>query len=203
TSGPLSSSLTGRNCGLGYVATEDAGIGTDLEIDIRGKRSRGRVVATPFSPRRVKEEPRIRTWSPYQLRFIESHVWAGLEAGAKDVVVIGITDFGQRSLGDILSATLPKVGDRVAGDSALGWVDFYRRAFDVVSPVSGEVIEVNPDVAADPAHINAYPYSREGVLKVRVKSLRDYEEMLTFEAYADLTRRLQRYDEWTKERRLT
>ncbi|MET0164453.1 MAG: hypothetical protein ABW318_05545, partial [Vicinamibacterales bacterium] len=71
------------------------------------------------------------------------------------------------------------------------------------SPVSGEVIEVNPDVAADPAHINAYPYSREGVLKVRVKSLRDYEEMLTFEAYADLTRRLQRYDEWTKERRLT
>ena len=95
-------------------------------------------------------------------------------------MVIGITDFGQRSLGDILSATLPKVGDQVAGGAALGWVDCYRRAFDVVSPVSGEVIEVNPDVVADPAHINAYPYSRDGVLKVRVKTLRDYEEMLRF-----------------------
>jgi glycine cleavage system H protein len=195
--------LGGRNGGLGYVATEDAGIGTELEVDIRGKRSRGRVVALPFCTRRVKEEPSIRTWSPYQLRFNESHVWASLDGGAKDVVVIGITDFGQRSLGDLLSATLPKVGDQVGGGSALGWVDCYRRTFDVLSPVTGEVIEVNPEVVANPAHINAYPYSRDGLLKVRVKTLREYEEMLPFEAYADLTRRLERYDEWTRERRMT
>jgi len=130
-------------------------------------------------------------------------VWAGLDAGATDVVVIGITDFGQRSLGDILSATLPKVGDQIVIGSALGWVDCYRRTFDVMSPVTGEVIEVNPEVGANPAHINAYPYSRDGLLKVRVKTLRDYEEMLPFEAYADLTRRLERYGEWTKELRMT
>ena len=203
TSGPLSPTLGGRNCGLGYVATEDAGIGTELEVDIRGRRSRGRVVALPFCPRRVKEEPSIRTFSPYQLRFNGSHVWAGLDAGATDVVVIGITDFGQRSLGDILSATLSKVGDQIVIGSALGWVDCYRRTFDVMSPVTGEVIEVNPEVGANPAHINAYPYSRDGLLKVRVKTLRDYEEMLPFEAYADLTLRLERYGEWTKELRMT
>ena len=76
TSGPLSSELAGRNCGLGYVATADAAIGTELEVDIRGTRAKGRVVAMPFCARRVKDEPPVRTWSPYALRFSDSHIWA-------------------------------------------------------------------------------------------------------------------------------
>src|SRR6185295_12079255 len=120
-----------------------------------------------------------------------------------DVLAIGLSDFGQRSLGDVLCATLPKVGDQVTAGAALGWLDSYRRAFDIISPVTGEVIEVDAAVGDNPAHINAYPYSRGGLLKVRVKTLRAYEEMLGFDAYADLTRRLQQYDEWTRERRLT
>ena len=85
----------------------------------------------------------------------------------------------------------------------MGWVDSYRRAFDIISPVSGEVIEINQAVVQHPAHINAYPYARAGALKVRVTSLREYEKLWSFEAYADLTHRLQRYDEWTKDRRMT
>ena len=203
TSGPLSPSLTGRNGGLGYVATGDAKIGTAIEVDIRGKRSAGRVVATPFCPRRVKEEPSVRTWSPYDVRFSEFHVWAGLEDGSKDVLAIGISDFGQRSLGDILCVDLPKVGEQVTTGAALGWVDSYRRAFDIISPVSGDVIEINQAVVQHPAHINAYPYARAGVLKVRVSTLRGHEELLRFDAYADLTQRLEQYDEWTKDRRMT
>jgi aminomethyltransferase len=203
TSGPLSAGLAGRNCGLGYVAAGAAEAGTEIEVDIRGKRARGRVVATPFCPRRVKVEPAVSTWSPYEVRFSESHVWARAEAGSTDVVAIGISDFGQRSLGDILCVALPAVGDPVARGAALGWVDSYRRAFDVISPVSGEVIEVNDAIARNPAQINAYPYSRAGILRVRVKTSRDYEELLRFEAYAELIRRLQQYDEWTKDRRMT
>jgi glycine cleavage system H protein len=85
----------------------------------------------------------------------------------------------------------------------MGWVDSYRRAFDIISPVSGEVIGINATLVQHPAHINAYPYSRGGVLKVRVNSLVEYDEMLRFEAYTDLIRRLQQYDEWTKDRRMT
>jgi len=203
TSGPLSPSLTGRNCGMGYVAIGDAGTGTGIEVDIRGVRSKGRVVAMPFCLRRVKEEPSVSTRSPYDARFSEMHVWAALEDGSKDVLAIGISDFGQRSLGDVLCVTLPKVGDHVAAGVALGWVDSYRRAHDIVSPVSGEVIEVNDAVIANPAHLNAYPYLRGGALKLRVKTLREYEQLLQFPAYANLTRRLQQYDEWTKERRMT
>ena len=203
TSGPLSASLIGRNCGLGYVATPDAAIGTEIEVDIHGTIAKGRVVAMPFCARRVKEEPRINTWSPYQLRFSGSHTWAGLEDGANDVLAIGLSDFGQRSLGDILCVTLPKAGDQVTAGTALGWLDSYRRAFDLISPVAGEVVDVDAAAGKNPAHINAYPYARGGLLKVRVQTLRAYEDMLAFDAYSDLTRRLRQYDEWTKEQRMT
>ena len=119
------------------------------------------------------------------------------------MLVIGLSDFGQRSLGDILCVTLPKVGDRVTAGTPLGWGDSYRRAFDILSPVSGEVIEVNDAVLTDPAHINAYPYSRRGVVKVRAENMDAYEEMPGFEPYADLTARLRSYDEWTRDRRMT
>ena len=70
--------------------------------------------------------------------------------------------------------------------------------------MSGEVIEVNAEpCCAIPRTSTLIRIRADGLLKVRVKTLRDYEEMLPFEAYADLTRRLQRYDEWTKERRMT
>jgi aminomethyltransferase len=203
TSGPLSASLVGRNCGLGYVAIGDAAIGTEIEVDVRGERCKGRVVAMPLCPRRVKDEPGIGTRSPYDLRFADRHVWASLDEGSKDVLAIGITDFGQRSLGDVLCVNLPKVGDPVTGGAALGWIDSYRRTFDIISPVSGEVIEVSDAVSANPAHINAYPYARGGLLKIRVKTLQAFEAMLRFEAYADLVRRLRQYDEWTRERRMT
>ena len=146
----------------------------------------------------------MRTRSPYDVRFSESHVWVGLEDGAADVLAIGISDFGQRSLGDILCVDLPKVGDRVTQGSPVGWLDSYRKAFDIISPVSGEVIEINQAVVQHPAHINAYPYARAGLLKMRVTTtLREYEGLLRFEAYADLLRRLERYDEWTEDRRMT
>ena len=64
TSGPLSASLIGRNCGLGYVATADAAIGTEVEVDIAGQ-AHGDAWSRCRSARRVKEEPKIRTWSPY------------------------------------------------------------------------------------------------------------------------------------------
>jgi aminomethyltransferase len=203
TSGPLSPALTGRNLGLGYVAAAHAEIGTAIEIDIRGKRHKGRVVAMPLCPRRVKEEPAVRTFPPYGLRFSESHMWARAEDGRESIVTLGLSDFGQRSLGDVLCFQLPKVGDRVAKGAAVGWGDSYRRAFEIVSPVAGEIVAVNEDLVRHPAHVNAYPYLCAGAVKVRVASMRDHEGLMSFEEYAGLVRRQQQYDEWTKDRRMT
>ncbi|HEV8097424.1 MAG TPA: glycine cleavage system aminomethyltransferase GcvT [Burkholderiales bacterium] len=203
TSGPLSPALSGRNLGLGYVATAHARIGTELEVAIGDRKSRARVVATQFCERRVKEEPSVSTFSPYDLRFSDSHVWARVEEGAKDVVVIGLSDFGQRILGDILCVDLPKVGDRVTQGSAAAWVDSYRRPLDVVSPVTGEVVAIGEPLVQHPERINAYPYARTGLLKVRVDSPREIEALMPFEDYAALIQRLQRYDEWFKDPRMT
>lgn len=203
TSGPLSRELTGRNLGLGYVASAHAGIGTELEVAVRGGRSRVRVAAMPFCRRRVKEEPAVSTYSPYALRYSESHAWACAEAGAGNVVAIGLSDFGQRSLGDILSLDLPKVGARVRKGAAAAWIDSYRRQLDLVSPVTGEVVEIDASLVAQPARMNAYPYARGGVLKVRIEAPREYEEMMPFKDYAQLVHRLQQYGEWSSDRRTT
>jgi glycine cleavage system H protein len=203
TSGPLSRALSGRNLGLGYVATEHARAGTLLEVAIGDRKSKARVVPTQFCARRVKEEPAVTTFSPYDLRFSDSHVWARVDEGARDVVVLGLSDFGQRILGDILSVDLPEVGDRVTKGSAAARLDSYRRPCDVVSPVSGEVVEVGESLVGHPERINAYPYARSGLLKVRVATPREIEALMPFEGYAALTERLQRYDEWFKDRRMT
>ncbi|MGH8130790.1 MAG: glycine cleavage system aminomethyltransferase GcvT, partial [Steroidobacteraceae bacterium] len=156
TSGPLSRDLCGRNLGLGYVAIRHADIGTQLEVAVRGGKCKARVVATPFCPRRVKEEPAVSTYSPYSLRFSGSHVWARGDEGAGDVVAIGLSDFGQRSLGDILSLDLPRVGDRLRKGAAAAWVDSYRRQLDIVSPLTGEVVEISESLVQRPERINAY-----------------------------------------------
>jgi aminomethyltransferase len=203
TSGPLPPSLTGRNLGLGYVATAYAETGTEIEIDIRGKRCKARIVATRFSPHRAKDEPTVCTYSPYDVRFSESHVWARADNERKDVLTLGLSDFGQRNLGDVLVVNLPSVGDKVRKGEAASWIDSYRRAFDIVSPVTGEVVEINEALMQHPAEINAYPYARSGVLKVRVTTPDDYQALMRFEQYADLTRRLQQYDEWSQDLRTT
>ena len=157
----------------------------------------------PFCPRRVKDEPAVSTYSPYSLRFSESHVWAHADEGAGDVVVIGLSDFGQNSLGDILSLDLPRVGDRLRKGAAAAWVDSYRRQLDIVSPLTGEVVEISESLVERPGGINAYPYARTGLLKVRIEARREYEEMMRFKDYAALVRRLQHYGQWSSDRRTT
>ena len=203
TSGPLSPSLTGRNLGLGYVGAEHAAPGTEIEIDIRGARGQARVVAIPFAPRRVREEPSVTTYSPYDLRFSASHVWAAVDAGRPHLVTLGLTEFCQRSLGEILCVTLPRVGEPVKAGAAVGWVDSYRKPFDIIAPVTGEVVEVNEALLRRSESINAYPYARSGVLKVRVTAPGEHEGLMRFGEYAALVRELRHYDEWSKERRMT
>ena len=158
------------------------------------------MVAMPFCARRAKEEPAVSTWPPSGLRFSESHVWARIEG---DMVTIGLTDFGQQSFGDILCLELPKPGDKVAKGSGAAWADTYRRAFDIVSPVTGDIVELNQELAKHPGQINAYPYASPGILKLRVRSPAEYEAMMDFGQYTDWVRRLRQYDAWSSDLRMT
>lgn len=201
TSGPLPTELTGRNLGLGYVSSDSAQVGTPLEIEVRGRRITARIVSLPFCARRAKDDPALLTLSPYGLRFAKSHEWA--HAGDDSIITVGLSDFGQRAMGDVLAIELPRKGDKVAQGKVAGWMDTYRKAVDFISPVSGEVVDVNEAALRDLQYVNAYPYARGGLFKVRAASTRELEALMDFHSYADHTRKLRRYDTWTRDLRMT
>ncbi len=200
TSGPLVSPKSGAGLGLGYVQVEYAKAGTELEVEVRDRKYPVRVVALPLSPRRVREEPSIRTYSPYDLRYSPSHIWA--KSDRDGIVTVGISDFGQRMLGDILHIESPRVGDRINAGATVGWADSYRKTFEIPAPLSGEVIEVDSAMGKAPARINAYPYSTVGIFQLRASDPREYESLLSFADYAELTAELSRYDRWSQEKRI-
>ena len=200
TSGPWISPASGASQGLGYVQVEHAGAGTEFEVEIRDKRHPIRVVPLPLHPRRVRDEPAIRTSSPYDLRYTPLHLWVRKEQDG--IFTVGLSDFGQRRLGTLLHIDGPRVGDRIGKGASAGWMDSYRQPFAIVSPLAGEVVEVNGEACRAPARVNAYPYSTGGIFKLRASDAREYDVLMPFAEYAALTAQLRRYDRWSQEQRI-
>jgi glycine cleavage system H protein len=107
---------------------------------------------------------------PTNLKYLKSHEWLALEG---DTATVGITDFAQDQLGDVVFVELPAVGRIVNAGEAVAVVESVKTASDIYSPVSGEVIEVNSSLTDEPEKINAAPYADGFLFKVRVSSVSD------------------------------
>ena len=114
---------------------------------------------------------------PAELKYSKSHEWLKEEDG---VSVIGISDFAQDALGDVVFVNLPEVGDDAAAGEAFGDVESVKAVSDLISPVSGTVCEVNEDLLDQPELRNEDPYGT-GILKV--ENVTDTEELLDAAAY--------------------
>ena len=114
---------------------------------------------------------------PEELFYSKSHEWVKLEG---DCAWIGITDFAQDALGDIVFVNLPQPGDQVSAGEALGDVESVKAVSDVLSPVSGVVAEVNEELLDNPALVNENPY---GAWLIKVEQLTGEEELLDAAAY--------------------
>ena len=114
---------------------------------------------------------------PNQLHYTRSHEWLLVEDG---VATVGLTDFAQDALGDIVFVNLPQSGDQVSAGEALGDVESVKAVSDVLSPVSGVVAEVNEELLDNPALVNEDPY---GAWLVKVEQLTGEEELLDAAAY--------------------
>lgn len=112
-------------------------------------------------------------------KYSKKHLWIAAEG---DVVTIGITDFLQKKLGDIMFVNLPDVGEKVTVDERFGDVESKKAVVDLDSIVSGEVIEVNDDVIDEPYLINDAPYE-SWLIKVRVEEIAD--NLLDEDAYKE------------------
>ena len=114
---------------------------------------------------------------PAELKYTKSHEWVKEEDG---VFVIGLTDYAQSALGDLVFVNLPEEGDAVTAGEAFSDVESVKAVSDVFSPVTGEVCAVNEELLDNPALINEAPYD---AWLVKVKDVSDTEELLDAAAY--------------------
>ena len=114
---------------------------------------------------------------PTELKYSKSHEWLRYEDG---VAVIGISDFAQDALGDVVFVNLPAVGDEVTAGESFGDVESVKAVSDLISPVTGVVCEVNEDLADSPENLNEDPY---GAWIIKVEGVTEEEELLDAAAY--------------------
>ena len=117
---------------------------------------------------------------PAALRFAESHEWARLEADG--TVTVGISDHAQEALGDVVFVELAEVGKVFAAGDAAGVVESVKAASDIYSPVSGEVIAVNEDLADAPESLNEKPYEA-WIFKVQPSNAAELDKLLDAAGY--------------------
>lgn len=121
--------------------------------------------------------------APADLRYSKEHEWVRAEG---DIATVGITDYAQDQLGDIVYLDLPAVGAAVAQFEKMGEIESVKAVSDLFSPVSGEVVETNQEAVDAPELVNQEPYGRGWLLKVRLRDAAEVEALLSPEAYQEL-----------------
>ena len=117
---------------------------------------------------------------PIDLKYTKSHEWVKFEDG---VAVVGISDFAQDALGDVVFVNLPAVGDEVTAGESFGDVESVKAVSDLVSPVSGVVCAINEELEDSPESLNEDPY---GAWIIKVENVTEEEELLAADAYEAL-----------------
>lgn len=120
---------------------------------------------------------------PEDLRYLASHEWA--RQNADGTVTIGITDYAQESLGDVVYIEMPEVGAQVTAHEEAGVVESVKAASDIFSLVSGEVVEVNEILADEPELVNESPYADGWFFRVRPDDLSELDDSMDAEGYAE------------------
>ena len=117
---------------------------------------------------------------PDDLKYHKEHDWARVEG---DEAVLGVTWFAQDALGELVHYEPPNEGDTIAKDSAYGEVESVKAVSDVISPLSGEVLEVNAKVVEEPETVNADPYGEGWLIRIRLSDPAEVDSLLDADAY--------------------
>ncbi len=120
---------------------------------------------------------------PEDLQYTEEHEWVLVE---DDVAIIGITDYAQSELGDVVYVELPQVGDLVQQMEPFGTIEAVKTVADLFAPISGEVVEVNTLLEDSPHLINEDPYGEGWLIKVKMSDPSELENLLSAEEYRNL-----------------
>jgi glycine cleavage system H protein len=114
------------------------------------------------------------------VKYTKDHEWIRLEG---DVAVVGITDYAQTQLGDVVYVELPEVGRRVEKGKEAAVVESVKAASEVFAPISGEVVAVNAELAGEPGRVNADPMGEGWFMKLRVANAKELGDLMDEAAY--------------------
>ena len=120
---------------------------------------------------------------PENVSYSDSHEWIQVES---DIATIGITDFAQSELGDIVFVELPEIGEYAKTGETFGTVEAVKTVEDLIAPISGEVLEANEMLEEDAEQINKDPYGAGWMIKIRIENEEQLEELLSPSEYADI-----------------
>ena len=120
---------------------------------------------------------------PENLRYADSHEWVSLDG---EVATVGITDYAQHALGNIVYVDMPEVSDEVTAGEEFGAVESVKAASDLISPVSGTVVEVNEELIDKPELINEDAFAN-WIIKVRISDPTELDKLMDAEAYKKIT----------------
>lgn len=120
---------------------------------------------------------------PANLKYTKDHEWATLEG---DVATIGITDFAQRELGDIVYVEVESLDQTLDKDDVFGTVEAVKTVSDLFLPMAGEIIEFNEALETTPETVNSDPYGAGWMIKMRVADIADFDTLLSSEEYKEL-----------------
>ncbi len=123
--------------------------------------------------------------TPSNLRYTSDHEWARIDGGG--LVRIGITDFAQSALGDVVFVELPSVGRTIDAGTAIGEVESTKSVSEIYAPLSGTIVAVNEALNSEPAHLNEDPYGEGWLCEIELSDASEVDRLLDAAAYEALT----------------
>ena len=120
---------------------------------------------------------------PKELKYTKDHEWVRIDG---DIATIGVTDFAQGELGDIVFVEIESVEETLDTEEVFGSVEAVKTVSDLFMPIAGEVLEFNEALESDPELVNSDPYGEGWMIKVKISNLSELENLLSDEAYSNL-----------------
>lgn len=114
------------------------------------------------------------------LYYTKEHIWVKIEG---DIATIGITDYGQHQLGDIVFIDLPEEGREVESDEVIASVESIKAISEIYAPLTGKIISINEDLSNDPSVINSDPYGDGWICDIQIKDQKEVEDLMTADDY--------------------
>ena len=115
-----------------------------------------------------------------KFKFTKDHEWLNLQG---DLAIVGITDYAQSQLGDIVFVEMPQVSTNIAASESFGAIEAVKTVADLFAPVSGEVIEINENLDSSPDLVNSDPYNEGWIVKLKIDNSDEINELMNYDEY--------------------